>query len=725
MKKFFAFCTLFMLMSMAVSATNYKKVVGGDISLLTKYIEAGCTYYDYDGNLLSGADGVLAYMKSQGLNSMRVRLFVDPSQASETHQKEGVCQDLDYVKVLGKQIKDAGLNFLLDLHYSDTWTDPGQHSTPASWNSTDPTTLGNYLYNYTVDVLTQLKNYGAEPDDIQIGNEVTIGMLWPTGKCYANGNGVTTDGIEGTMANFALYLKRGAQACREVCPNARLVVHTELSNEGWGAKTLYTTLKNYDVDYDIIGLSYYPYHHGSLDVLEDVLTSLESSMPGKKIQIVETGYYAMWQTESPYYDYSGTYPITEAGQKAFTEALIAKLNSHANVDGLYWWWMEGNEKGNTTGSNITTNWYGASLWNNTTGKPCSALASLKNFITDDDNIQQDPLDIHAYFINQTGWDNVKAYANYWTEDEGETLYSDTWPGTACTAAGNTSIDGTSYNVYRFNCPKTVSSIQNIPMNIRFNNGGWEDGNQSAEQGFLNGAYYRYYQSGSEYVTECYQIILPDGAGKNDNTSDFWCRKWVQPIQVGYERQFTASQPSTLCLPFALTTDEVSAAGTIYQLNAYDGETLTFVPVTTTEAYTPYLFIPAESGQPFLSMGSKVIDVTSMVNVTGGQAVMKGVMERQAIGATDNDYVYGYLESTGQFVRVKSANINPFRAYITIPRSAVNANANSLQVVFGDTEGVTAPQAASVDSQAYTIHGVKASPSTKGIIIRNGKKQVVK
>lgn len=717
MKRILTVFSMLVFLATAASATNYKKVVGGDISMLTKYIEAGCTYYDYDGNLLTGAASVLAYMKSQGLNSMRVRLFVDPTQASTTHQREGVCQDLAYVKQLGKQIKDAGLNFLLDLHYSDTWTDPGQHSTPASWNSTDPTTLGNYLYNYTVDVLTQLKNYGAEPDDIQIGNEVTVGMLWPTGQCYA-------DWTNEYMANFALYLKRGAQACREVCPHARIVIHTELSNSGWGAKTLYTTLANYNVDYDIIGLSYYPYYHGSLDVLEDVLSSLESSQPNKKIQIVETGYYCMWQDESASFDYSSTYPITEAGQKAFTEALINKLNSHTNVNGLYWWWMEGNEKGNNTGTNVTTNWYGASLWNNTTGYPCQALASLKNFITDADNILPDALDIHAYFINQIGWSKVNAYANYWTQAEGETVYSDTWPGTACTTSGTINVGGTTYNTYRFNCPKEVTAIEDIPMNIRFNNDGWQDADQSGEMGFLNGAYYRYYMSGGDYVSECYQLILPDGAGLTDHSTDFWCRKWVQPIHVGYERQFTAAQPSTLCLPFALTAEEVSAAGTVYQLESYDGETLTFAPVTTTVAYTPYFFIPAANGQPFLSLGSKEIDVTTLVDVTGDQAVMKGVMTRQAIASTDDSYVFGYLESTGQFVRVKSANINPFRAYITIPKSAVNVN--TLQVVFGQSEGVKAPTVVSTSSdRSYTISGTIATPTTKGIIISNGKKHVVK
>ena len=114
----------------------------------------------------------------------------------------------------------------------------------------------------------------------------------------------------------------------------------------------------------------------------------------------------------------------------------------------------------------------------------------------------------------------------------------------------------------------------------------------------------------------------------------------------------------------------------------------------------------------------------MVDVTGDQAVMKGVMTRQAIASTDDSYVFGYLESTGQFVRMKSANINPFRAYITIPKSAVNVN--TLQVVFGQSEGVKAPTVVSTSSdRSYTIGGTIATPTTKGIIISNGKKHVVK
>ena len=103
--------TMLTVLALTLSAQKY---VGGDISMLPEYEKYGAQYYDKSGNAITG--DMIAYFKEQGWNAMRVRLFVDPSKASETHQREGVRQDLEYVKKLGKRIKDAGLTFLLDFH---------------------------------------------------------------------------------------------------------------------------------------------------------------------------------------------------------------------------------------------------------------------------------------------------------------------------------------------------------------------------------------------------------------------------------------------------------------------------------------------------------------------------------------------------------------------------------------------------------------------------------
>ena len=128
------------------------------------------------------------------------------------------------------------------------------------------------------------------------------------------------------------------------------------------------------------GLSYYSYFHGNLTALNTALTQLESSFPDKKIMLVEVGYYHDWQPENVTHNLSGTYPINGEGQKKFTEALIETVNKHANVNGLFWWFMEANEYGLDWNTNrVTRDWYNAGLFDNRTGRAEPALYVLKNF----------------------------------------------------------------------------------------------------------------------------------------------------------------------------------------------------------------------------------------------------------------------------------------------------------------------------------------------------------
>ena len=376
--------TLFLsILAFAAIEGNAQKYVGGDISLLTKYEEHGAKFMESNGTVIPD---MLTFFKQNGWNAMRVRLFVDPSKASATHQGEGVCQDLDYVIKLGKRIKAAGFAFMLDFHYSDTWTDPGQHSTPSAWTATTADGLAQTLYDYTKDCLNQLIAAGATPDFIQPGNEITYGMLWPTGHCYPDGGNFGA----GTFANFSKYLNAGIQACREVCPQAKIVIQTELS-KSQNVTNFYNTLKSYTNDYDVIGLSYYPHYHGTLATLENTIKTLESTYTDKKIQIVETGYYHKWYPDNATYKISTfpNWPATDAGQKQFTQDLIAMLNNHSSVDGLYWWFPEANEYGldwNT--QRVTDNWYNAGLFDNETGRAMSALYILKDFPGNDTGITQ-------------------------------------------------------------------------------------------------------------------------------------------------------------------------------------------------------------------------------------------------------------------------------------------------------------------------------------------------
>ena len=366
-------------LTVSINPCTAQKYVGGDISLLPKYEEHGAKYLDSNGQAITG--GMINYFKQQGWNAMRVRLFVDPSKAPQAHKGEGVCQDLAFVRELGQQIKAAGLAFMLDLDYSDTWTDPGKHSTPSDWASNDPDELASMLSDYTRHILNELNEAGATPDFVQPGNEITYGMLWPTGHVWPGGGG--QDG--GTWENFAKYLKAGIKAIREMCPEAKIVIQTEMS-KAQNVTNFYKTLADYTDDYDVIGLSYYPHYHGTLATLKGVLNSLSNTYPDKKIQIVETGYYHKWYPDDASYKISSfpNWPATNAGQLQFTKDLIETLNTYDNVDGLYWWFPEANEYGlNWSTQRVTDNWYNASLFDNENGRAMPALYELRNFLTEE------------------------------------------------------------------------------------------------------------------------------------------------------------------------------------------------------------------------------------------------------------------------------------------------------------------------------------------------------
>ena len=129
MNRLYSFVVLFFACFSFVLLAEEKHLVGGDVSLLPRYEQYNTPYYDQDGGKI---DDVLLYLRDEcGMNAMRVRLFVKPDASNA---KDGVVQDLNYVKALGKRIKDAGLQFMLDFHYSDTWADPVSQKLPADWS---------------------------------------------------------------------------------------------------------------------------------------------------------------------------------------------------------------------------------------------------------------------------------------------------------------------------------------------------------------------------------------------------------------------------------------------------------------------------------------------------------------------------------------------------------------------------------------------------------------
>ena len=355
-------------------------VVGGDVSMLQRYEDKNVAFYDDKGAKI---DDVLNYLKSGsvGWNALRVRLFVNPVEKTPDGQKDPqVCQDLDYVVRLGKRIKAAGFGFLLDFHYSDTWADPANQWIPAAWASLNNEQLNTEIYEYTRASLKRLVSEGAAPDFIQIGNEISYGMLWSASvDRNSKNNRCFTDSPQANWDRFAGFLAQASKACREICPNAKIIIHSERSGNAGVLKDFCNRLSK--VDYDIVGLSYYPFWHNSLSVLSNTLDMLASSFPDKKVQIVETAYYYQWQPkvgEGITYDFSSTWAISPAGQAAFTADLIKELKKHANVNGLYWWFPE--ENGNGPDNSVLTGWVNRGLWDDNTHKAMPGLYVLKDFL---------------------------------------------------------------------------------------------------------------------------------------------------------------------------------------------------------------------------------------------------------------------------------------------------------------------------------------------------------
>lgn len=363
--------SLALLCGMACAkAQNSEKYLGADISMLTAYetiSEAGhqVTYKDIDGT----QSDVLSLLKKYGMNSMRVRLFVNPTM------QKAVIQDIDYVKKLGKRIKDAGLSFVLDFHYSDTWADPAAQSVPAEWGNLSVDEYTEKLYSYTKEVLEDFVNEGVVPDMIQTGNEISYGLM------YSSSSGLFVDYLsDKNWDKFAAMLKSAGKACREVCPTAKIILHIERVPQPLNCAKFANYMKQYEVDYDIFGLSYYPMYHGNLAYLETALNKIEEATD-KTIMIMETGYNSAYYPTDAKYDCQSIWPATESGQSLFIEQLVAKLNTHDRVKGLYYWFPEENESASLGWTDLLDGWTNRGLFNNKTGNAVDAITKFAAFNT--------------------------------------------------------------------------------------------------------------------------------------------------------------------------------------------------------------------------------------------------------------------------------------------------------------------------------------------------------
>jgi arabinogalactan endo-1,4-beta-galactosidase len=326
--------------------------LGADISTLAQVERQGGVYLD-DGK---PADPLALFMKN-GWTCFRLRIWVDP--------RNGV-NGLDYTTKLAKRIKDAGGTFMLDFHYSDWWADPQKQNKPAAWSKLDFDSLVNQVQTYTANVIKTLKDAGATPDFVQIGNEITGGTLWPdaqvkvplsTVKVFSGDVVVITPPEPYDDAkqwdHLIRVLKAAGQGVRSATTpsdHVRIVVHIDCGGDWPVTKWYFDHLEQAGVDYDVIGQSFYPNWHGTMENLRDNLRETIHHFH-KDVMVVETAYPSRDVHPTPAAAKNMIWPMTPEGQKQFLADLIqtVKAAPEGRGIGVNYWHPEATYIPNATG----------------------------------------------------------------------------------------------------------------------------------------------------------------------------------------------------------------------------------------------------------------------------------------------------------------------------------------------------------------------------------------
>lgn len=321
-------------------------IKGADISMLTEVENLGGKYF-FDNE----EKDLFEILRINGIDTIRLRLWVDPyDEAGKTYL--GGTNDLQTTLDLAKRAKAEGMKLLLNFHYSDFWTDPKKQAKPKAWKSLSGKQLEDKVYDYTKQVLEACKENGVIPELVQIGNEITNGMLWPEGKTPTylfeerQFEAVETERKNKSYDQLASLLKAGIKATKDSLPadTAKIILHLDFG----GANDLYQIwfdeITNRGVEFDIIGLSYYPFWHGDLKALELNLNDI-SARYNKELLVVETAYGFTGEDPTGACIFTeelaqvAGYPATVEGQKSFLRDLMKTVQQTAGNNGIgivYW-----------------------------------------------------------------------------------------------------------------------------------------------------------------------------------------------------------------------------------------------------------------------------------------------------------------------------------------------------------------------------------------------------
>ena len=248
-------------------------VKGADVSWVTEMESKGYKFYSRSGQ----EKDLFALMKELGFNAVRLRVWVSPT---------GGWNGRDDVVAKAKRAQAQGLKVMVDFHYSDYWADPGKQNVPAAWKGKTATAMASAIKDHTRDVLQALKLAGVDVPWVQVGNEVTGGMLWDSGK------------VSGTsVGHFVSYFDAGREAVKAVYPDAKVILHLD---NGWNLDTLnwfLTLMQSHSLQYDILGLSLYPsyWENGAYPDWTPKVRQFLTNLPiltvsyGKPVMLVEFG----------------------------------------------------------------------------------------------------------------------------------------------------------------------------------------------------------------------------------------------------------------------------------------------------------------------------------------------------------------------------------------------------------------------------------------------------
>lgn len=317
-------------------------ILGVDCSTQVE-VDAKNPHYFYQGKEI---DPWKLMHDQNGISMMRLRIWVDPYSPKGEPYGGGTNDYPTFLKLAKRAIQD-GYGILLDFHYSDFWCDPGKQTMPKAWVGLNLDQLTQKVYDYTKEILLQTRKDHLPIAAIQIGNEITNGMLWPLGALRF----VDKDHVREGYDNLAVLLKAGLKAAREIYPKAKLMIHLERSGDLPLHQEFYGEIAKRGVEYDVIGLSYYPYWHGPFETLFKNVENLKAHFH-KPIWIVETGYGFTMEpfilgggfqdnliSEKFFQDTANVcrpYPLSKEGQNEFVKTLILLAKKHG-VEAIYYW----------------------------------------------------------------------------------------------------------------------------------------------------------------------------------------------------------------------------------------------------------------------------------------------------------------------------------------------------------------------------------------------------